>query len=148
MARRTVTDTGQINAYGQDGEGTPETGAPMNLGSDNKIDASNLQQEFLVFPSVLYSYCEAKSEAGKVYETLKQQCEEAEAEAYIRFKSGPDKVTEKHVEALIATDPVIKGLKLQLIAANRDLETTKNYVESLRAKKDMLIQLGADARKE
>ncbi len=120
----------------------------LNLSVDNKIDTSNLEQEFRVFPSTLYAYCEVKSSAQEIHDRLKSKLEEMEATVYIEIKSSPEKATEAHVAAKILLDPRVKGLRDEVMSANRDLETAKNYVESLRAKKDMLIQLGADARKE
>lgn len=123
-------------------------GRPSDPSLDNKIEVSDLNREFRNFPSMLYSYCEAKSAAQDIYNRMEAQLSELESSVYIEIKSGADKVTEKHVEALINTDARVKDLRNKVFSAGRDLETTKNYVESLRAKKDMLIQLGADARKD
>lgn len=120
----------------------------LSLERDNKIDVADLQQEFRVFPSMLFSYCEVKSTAQDAFDRMKAQLEEIKATVYVELKSGAVKVTEAHVEALTILDPRVKAQQQRVFDAGRDLETTKNYVESLRAKKDMLIQLGADARKE
>ena len=100
----------------------------LQFSADAQIDITDLQKEFRVFPSTLFAYNEAK--------------------ALIKIKSGETKVTEKHADALVMIDPVVKAAFLHMLDMKRNLETFKNYVESLRAKKDMLIQLGADARKE
>jgi hypothetical protein len=147
MARKRVTEGDELNAYGQTGE-EGGVGTLIQPEADREIDVADLQREFRVYPSVLFAHNEAKAEAEKTFDLLKLRCEEAEAAAYIKIKSGPEKVTEKHVEAMIATDKAIQELKREMLDAKRDLETLKNDVESMRAKKDMLIQLGADARKE
>lgn len=120
----------------------------INLENDNQIDTSNLQVEFREFPSTLFAWGEAGADAALDYELSNSVYEETRASLYLKIKSSGDKVTEKHLEALIDTDPSVKEALLKSFAAKRDLDTMKNYVESLRAKKDMLIQLGADARKE
>ena len=58
------------------------------------------------------------------------------------------KHTEKSMEAEIDTDPVVLEVQRRLIEAEHKSETILGAVESMRAKKDMLMQLGADARKE
>lgn len=121
---------------------------PLNLDSDNRINPTSLTDEFREFSPTLYSYLEAKAEAKSIFENLKSAYEEASAEQYLAIKSSGEKVTEKHVEALLETNPGLKVKKLEMLKAKRDLDTVENYVESLRAKKDMLIQMGADARKE
>lgn len=140
MAMKTVGDKFETRL--------PPASIEMDLSKDNRINVADLHTEFQIFPSSLFAYCEAKSSAEQVYDLLKQQLEELEAETYIAVKNSGEKVTEKGAESLVTVDPAVKAMRVELINAKRDLETMKNYVESLRAKKDMLIQLGADARKE
>lgn len=120
----------------------------LQFNVDARIDITNLQKEFLNYPSDLFAYNEAKAAAEALFDKAKAAHEEAEAESYIRVKSGETKVTEKHAEALVLLDPLVKAAFLHMLDVRRDFETIKNYVESMRAKKDCLIQLGADSRKE
>lgn len=120
----------------------------LQFATDAQIDVTDLQKEFREFPSTLFAYNEAKANGESMYDRAKASYEEAQAEAYIRIKGGETKVTEKHAEALVVVDPLVKEAFHNMLSMKRDLDTFKNYVESLRAKKDMLIQLGADARKE
>lgn len=120
----------------------------MKPAQDLQINVANLPDEYEKFPSVLYAYAEAKSSASEIFDRMKAELKDIEASVYIEIKSGPEKVTEKNLEALVQVDPRVKTSRQALFKAERDLETCKNYVESLRAKKDMLIQLGADSRKE
>lgn len=119
-----------------------------NLETDLNIDVANLQEEFRIFPSMLYHYNEKKAEAEREYEGTKAQFEEAKSAIYIAIKNEAEKITEAHLKARVDTNEVVVKLKKVMLDSLRDLNTLKNYVESLRAKKDMLIQLGADARKE
>jgi len=97
---------------------------------------------------VLFAYNEARAQGEEVYDKAKASYEEAQAEAYIRIKSGEAKVTEKHTEALVTVDTLVKAAFQHMLDVKRDYETLRNYIESLRAKKDCLIQLGASQRKE
>lgn len=120
----------------------------LNFEKDNTIDVAALSKEFRNFPPTLYRYCEIKAEAKETAELKKAEYEELRSAKYIEIKSKEGKVTEANVSAMIEVDPDVKKAYRELLSAKRDLETIEGYVESLRAKKDMLIQLGADARKE
>ncbi len=119
-----------------------------NHATDNRINVADLQEEFREFPSTLYSYLEDKTRAESLYDVMKSQYEEMRAQVYVEIKNSGEKVTENAVDARIEIDSRVKEAKYRMFEAKRDAETIKNYVESLRAKKDCLIQLGADSRKE
>lgn len=120
----------------------------LDFDKDNTIDVANLQKEFRNFPPTLYRYSEIKAEAEEAYDLKKAEYEEKRAETYIAIKQREGKITEANLDAMIETDGDVKKALREMLSAKKDLETIKGYVESLRAKKDMLIQLGADARKE
>lgn len=120
----------------------------LDLDSDIEIRVEDLQEEFRVFPSKLFAYSEAKADAERVYEDAKASYKESQAAMYVQLKKSGEKLTEKHLEALIETSEIVKPMQEKMLQAKRDFETLKNYCEALRAKKDMLIQLGADSRKE
>ena len=126
----------------QDIELSPET--------DNEIDVNNLKDEFTNFSPMLNRYCEAKAQSQHDYGIAKAEYEEIRSEVYIELKTSKTdgKMTEKHLEAAVDIDSRVRKALRRMLDADRDLETIKGYVESMRAKKDMLIQLGADARKE
>lgn len=164
MARKTVSDSGKIlegsHVEQKQPDQTPGTsyepsagissgmGPVLDPGKDLDIDIDRLQSEFRRYPSVLKSYNEAKSTAEKFHANLKLVLEELEAETYLRIKNGAEKVTEAQASALVTGDPKVKQKRREIIDSARDFDTVKNNVKSLEAKKDMLIQLGADARKE
>lgn len=120
----------------------------LNFEKDNTIDVANLQKEFRNLPPSLYRYAEIKAEAEHDYDIAKAEYEELRSEKYIEIKSKEGKVTEANLSAMIEVDKDVKAALRNMLEKKRDVETLKGYVESLRAKKDMLIQLGADARKE
>ena len=119
-----------------------------NSDFDNRIDVANIREELTNFPPTLYSWLEEKSNQEAIYETSKALYEQVRAQVYIEVKSGGEKITESGVEAKIETDPRVISSRDRMFKARRDFETLKNYTESLRAKKDMLVQISADLRKE
>ena len=120
----------------------------LNSEKDNTIDVTNLTEEFRGIAPLIYRYGEAKANAEHAYDLSKAELDELKAQLYMEIKSSGEKVTEKHVEAIIDHNDRVKAAVRKTLELKRDLETIKSYTESLRAKKDMLIQLGADSRKE
>lgn len=120
----------------------------LNYEKDNTIDVTDLKAEFQTLAPLIYRYSEIKAQAEHEYDLRKAQLDELKSEKYINIKSSGEKITEKNLEALIDIDPEVKTKLREVLEAKRDVETLKGYCESLRAKKDMLIQLGADSRKE
>jgi hypothetical protein len=125
-----------------------ESSFKFNPEIDHTINVARLQEDCINFPSILYHYCTAKADAEEAFEASKLSYEEAKATVYLLTKQGADKITEKHLEAIITTDHKVLKAKETMLKAKRDFETIKGYVDSLRAKKDMLVQLSADMRSE
>ena len=119
-----------------------------NIEKDNKIDVAFLTEEMINFPSTIYSWLEEKATAESRYDYASSLYEQVRSETYLAIKASGEKITEANVEARIATNEKVREAELNMFKAKRDLETLKNYVESLRAKKDMIIQISADRRKE
>jgi hypothetical protein len=120
----------------------------LDFEKDNLIDIDNLTKEFRNLPATLYGYAEIKAEAKENSDLKKAEYKELKAKKYLEIKSREGKITEANVDAQIETDEEVKKSLREYLSAVRDQETIEGYVESMRAKKDMLIQLGADARKE
>lgn len=120
----------------------------LDFEKDNTIEVENLQKEFRNFPPTIYRYREIEAEADETASLKKAEYKELQSKKYLEFRSKEGKITEATLAAMIETDEEVKKAHREYLSALRDLETLKGYVESLRAKKDMLIQLGADARKE
>lgn len=120
----------------------------LDFERDNDTDIDNLREEFVRIAPLIYSYSETKARADEAHSIAKAVYEELEATKYLEFRSKEGKITEKTLEAMVATDPDVMKAQRAMFSAKRDYDTIKGYVDSLHAKKDMLIQLGADARKE
>lgn len=128
--------------------GAKKMSKELNFEKDNTIDVANLPKEFRNLPPLIYRYSEIKAEAEETYDLKKAEHDELRSKKYLEIRSREGKITEATLEATIDTDEEVKKALRDMLSAKRDLETLKGYLESLRAKKDMLIQLGADARKE
>lgn len=121
----------------------------LNPDTDLSIDVANLSNEFRHFPTVLYQYCLQKVKIEASRDIAKAKLKEVRALCYKKIKSDFNtKFTEKGVEAEIDTDPSVIEANLKFIRAEHDASTWGGAVDSMKAKKDMLMQLGADARKE
>lgn len=116
---------------------------------DLAVNVSDLNKEFRNFSITFYRYGLQKADAEKQSSIAKAKVKEGRALAYKRIKSDPSvKHTEKSLESEIDTDGVVLDLQNKLIDAEHNAATIAAAVESMRAKKDMLMQMGADARKE
>lgn len=123
----------------------------MNLDPeiDLIVNVSDLTSEFRTFPTTFYRYCLQKAKAEAQRDHAKAKLKEIRAVVYKRIKSDTStKHTEKSMEAEIDTDPQVLEAQLKLVKAEHDAATIEGAVESMRSKKDMLMQLGADRRKE
>ncbi len=120
----------------------------LNFEKDNEIDIDNLTKEFRSLPSILYGYREIEAKASEDFDLRKAEFKELRSAKYLEFRSREGKITESTLEAMLDTDPQIKEALRTMLSTKRDLETIRGYSESICFKKDMLIQIGADARKE
>lgn len=120
----------------------------FNPEKDHKINVARLQEECINFPTLLYHYSCQKAKAENLYESCKLAFEEVKSTVYIMTKQGGDKITEKHLESIISTDHKVIKAKNDMLQAKYDFEVLRSFVDSLRAKKDMLVQLSADMRSE
>ena len=121
----------------------------FNIEQNHKIDNANLSKEFRWMPVTLFHYGEAKAKAQYDCDIAQARYKEMEDRLYFQFKSDKElKYTDKQAEAAAKSDPQVVALKNTFFEIKRDVGTLVAYLECLRAKKDMLIQLGADARKE
>lgn len=121
----------------------------LNPEVDLEINVSDLHNEFRRFPTVMYQYSLRKADADKRASVAKAKLKEIRAVTLKRVKGDPSvKHTEKSLEAEMDTDPMVLEVQRRLIEAEHDAATWYGAIESMRAKKDCLIQLGADRRKE
>lgn len=121
----------------------------LNPDKDLSIDVSDLSSEFRSFSLVFYRYCQYKAKVEAQRDVAKAKLKEIRAVTYKRIKSDTStKHSEKSMEAEIDTDPEVMKAQMSFIKSEHDATTWCGAVDSMKAKKDMLMQLGADARKE
>ena len=116
---------------------------------DLDVDIHNLTSEFKRLSLMLFRYYQHKAKLEAQRDVAKAKLKETRAVTYKRIKSDTTKkYTENSMEAEIDTDPAVIEAHMKLIRAEHDAETWVGAVDSMRAKKDCLIQLGSDRRKE
>jgi hypothetical protein len=121
----------------------------LNPDKDLEIDISNLTTEFKVFPVTMYRYSQYRAKIETQRDIAKARLKEVRATVYKKIKADVSaKHTQSSIEAEIDTDPTVIDAQMKLIRAEHDATTWAGAVESMRAKKDVLIQLGSDRRKE
>ena len=120
----------------------------LNPEKDLDIDVKDLTAEFKKLSLLLFRYYEAKADSEREYDKVKQTHEEIRARVYRGLKSSGDKLTEKALEAAIDSNDDVLSIQTMMLDAKRTLATWYGAVESMKAKKDCLIQLGADRRAE
>lgn len=121
----------------------------LNPEVDLAIDIDNLTSELRSFSPKLYRYYQHKAKVETQRDLAKTILKETKAEAYKRLKSDPKvKHTEKSLEAEIDTDQQVMDAQRKFIRAEHDATTWNGAVDSMKAKKDCLVQLNSDRRKE
>lgn len=115
--------------------------------SDTNLDNCMMEQNSL---RAYYGEQAAHSEAQA--SRIKMRFEVAEATLYDKHRKAlaliGEKTTEKMIETAVKTDPLWARAKNTLIEAETIASINKSLVESLKDRKDMIVQLGADRRDE
>lgn len=121
----------------------------FDIEKDNHIDSTRLSEEFRWLSVILFHYGQMKVEVQYNADLAEARYKEKQDMVYLKFKSDPQvKYTERQAEAGSKIDPEVIKLKNEYLDLKKEVGGFIYYLESLRFKKDMLIQLGADARKE
>lgn len=121
----------------------------LNPEVDLEINVSDLGTEFRKFPIVMYRYSLYRAKIETQRDIAKAKLKETKALAYKKIKSDTAaKHTQSSLEAEVDSDPTVIEATLKFIRSEHDASTWAGAVESMRAKKDCLIQLGADNRKD
>lgn len=115
---------------------------------DLETDVDELQREFKRMAPLLHGWSEVKAQSEEAYEIAKAEYEELRSQTYLDLRSREGKITEATLSASIDVDPAVKKSLRHMLEMKKDFETLKGFVEGLRAKKDCLVNLAADARKE
>lgn len=118
----------------------------LDLDTDIEIDVSDLQKEFRRLPALAYRYSEMKAEADEAYGLAKAELEELRSILYCQLKASGEKYTVDHLKAEIDTNEDVTEQVRVVLTAKRDLDTIKGYLDGIKMKESMLIQLGAASR--
>jgi RecB family endonuclease NucS len=121
----------------------------LNPEVDLSVDIHNLTTEFRNLPGLLFRYYQYKAKIEAVRDNAKARLKETRAVVYKTIKSDVSvKHSENSMEAQIDSHPDVLKALMNLVKAEHDATTWAGAVDSMKAKKDCLIQLGSDRRKE
>jgi hypothetical protein len=116
------------------------------------IEPLALEEEFVRLPGDVAYYGALYADALKDALTAKQAFELIEARLQIETRAsmagGEKKPTEKVVEAAVVCNAEYQAAYSRLIVAESEKALARSRVDSLGAKKDMLVSLGATVRQE
>lgn len=116
------------------------------------IDPINLNESFVRLPGDMAYAGALYRDSVQAYLTAKRDFQVKEAEIRLvtraRLKGEGSRVTESTVEATVLTNPAWSSAKQTYIEAEAEMTGAKLRVEAIKAKRDMLIQMGAQYREE
>lgn len=124
---------------------------PFTLDPDTDLEVNihDLTGEFKKLSLLLYRYSSVYAECKRRRDIAKAKLKEVRAVVYKRLKLDvTTKHSEKSLEAELDADKDVWDATLKLADAEHAVSTWDGAVESMKAKKDMIIQLGSDRRKE
>lgn len=125
---------------------------PEVLKRDMAFSTSNLSEAFSQQASLFSYYAEKHAQAERQESRIKMTLDMREAQADRRIrkeaKAEGEKFTEPQIAKLVLLDPTVAKLNRDYIDAKQISAICKAAVEGFRHRRDMLIQLGADAREE
>lgn len=120
----------------------------LNPGQDLSINTRDLTEEMKALSLLLFRYYEKKADLERDSDLAKFKLDEIRGQKYKEYKNGPTKLSDAGVDASIDSDPEVIAACKEVAEAKRQLSTWYGAVESMKAKKDLVIQLAADRRKE
>ena len=121
----------------------------LNPEIDLEVNLQDLTGEFKKLSLLLYRYSKHRAQVCAKRDLAKAKYKETRATVYKRVKSDlTKKYTENGIEAEIDTDQDVIEAYKAFIKAEHDASTWDGAVDSMKAKKDMIIQIGADNRKD
>lgn len=117
-----------------------------------KIEPLAMQEEFVRMPADL-AYWNAKlADVDKRFLLAKAQSEHSWAKLWLTTREklllSDGKATEKLIENTALADPEWQKAHLALVEVEAERSSIKGTVDAIRAKKEMLISLGATIRAE
>lgn len=119
---------------------------------DVSYSTANLGGAMETQASLFAHYGELAARAARQVDDLELLLENAEAKVYRLLRDDAsakgEKITEAMLEKFVSVHPRVVQFKRALNEAKQIEATAKVYVEAFRSRKDMLVQMGAQAREE
>lgn len=119
---------------------------PEDLVEIMEVDEDNLTHEFAVFTAIYARWLYARAHHQGRLLRAKQKLETKSAEARFQYREVEPKITVDDMKARIALDPEVSRVARDVAILEAQDDEIKAVIEALRAKKDMLISLGAQQR--
>lgn len=125
---------------------------PVQFKSDVSVNIADLDDAFTRQASLFAHYGMQAARASEQVDNLKLLQEVKEAQLSNEHRESllaeGGKVTEKMIDSAVLTDPRYIKIRKAYNEAKGVLEMNKASTEAFRQRRDMLIQIGADAREE
>lgn len=112
-----------------------------------EITPDNIEEEFRAISGNYAYYLAVAADANKAYLQAKAEFTRVESQLFLEIRET-NKGTLDQIWAMVRTDPRYMEAKYAFIDAEISKDRTKGIAEAIRAKKDMLVSLGAFIRAE
>lgn len=126
--------------------------AASKVQSDIAVNRSDLQEEFMRQPGLIYFYTARAADAQMQTANFKLRLEATEARVASNIRrdalDAGEKTTEATVKEKVRLHPTVVGIEHALIKAKKVEQVLDGVVQSLRHKKDSLMMLGWMERDE
>lgn len=123
-----------------------------NVGEDMKLDPDDLDKALIEHPAIYAYYASIGQKANLIAADAKFQYEKAIAEhskvAREELSGGTKRATDKQIAAIIESQPLVLALKRTMIKKESESRTLWGFLKALEHKKDCLMQLCNNKRKE
>lgn len=120
--------------------------------ASTRIDSSKLNEAFIKHAEYYHEYSNAyelaSAEEQRYESMIKLAYAELDPQARAAIADAGDKPTEGKVDSYVKNSPPYRDLVVAHHAAARNAGLWRSACESMRHKKDMLVQLGANYRAE
>lgn len=117
------------------------------MNKDIETDVTNLTEEFRRIGPLIYRYSEMKAATSEEHSNAEEFLKQLKSQKFVQFKNEDSKRAEGLLKAMVESDPHVVQQSKLVNKVKYDLDTITGFLDGLKAKKDALVQLGADARK-
>lgn len=124
-----------------------------NIDKELKVNEFSIRKAFLEQPSK-YAYWSSVLEKLKLYqESYELQLSTKKADLYDPTRkelidNGIQRPTKDQIEAMILTDEEVQRLSKAVVAMNYNVRRISAFTKAVEQRKDMLVQYGADLRRD